>query len=85
MNLKDETMTETMQYDFDLAVLILQSAKRNSLLIRFATTKAGRIALFLPLLVKSLRRIKSRDPQILQRRSEKIDGLRQYSLLAHSV
>ena len=71
--------------DKELAILVIDAAKKNSILLRSAMTKAGFRILFWPLLVRAIYKVIKKHPTLLQNRRSQFKTIQKYSVLAHCV
>lgn len=72
-------------FDKELAMLIIDAARKNSLLLRFAMTKTGFRILFFPLLGRAVYQFMRRHPNFFKNRRAEIRMMQKYSVLAQCV
>jgi hypothetical protein len=73
---------ELSPFDKELALLVIEAAKKNSFLLRFAMTKTGFKILFFPLVVSKIYRFLRKHPTFLRHRRTQLKTIQKYSILA---
>jgi hypothetical protein len=76
---------ELNKFERELATLIIDAARKNSVLLRFAMTHMGFYFLFFPLWIRAKNRFFENNSYLFENRKSRIKTIQQYSVLAHCI